>query len=332
MVTDTRIRRSAFTLIELLVVIAIIGILIALLLPAVQKIREAARRAQCQNNLKQIALASLNYHDAYGRFPPGVNLQIDPYYGQQYVSEFGNPPVPGMSFSLQEALLPYIEQSDLQNGLILNQTNMYGIYSDSQYVNCTGPSSYGANQLKVWVCPDDQLPDPAVTTYTDDSGTNYYFGMASYGGNAGTISTYWTDETRDGIFWLNSRVNISMVTDGTSSTLFFGERYHLDPAFDQLTGTPIVTYGGWAWANVYSMEDHMLSARVPINYLVPPGTMIDYNYFYQDSRLCAFGSGHDRGANFAYVDGSVHFLSDATSLVVLQGLATRAGGEVVNTP
>ncbi len=331
----TRPRRRGFTLIELLVVIAIIAVLIGLLLPAVQKVREAANRLSCTNNLKQIALATMNFESTNRRFPSAVNLQIDPYYGQAMVAKFGPPPDPTQSFSLPEALMTFIEQDNLQKNLILNQLNQYGIMADSQYVNCVGSSSAGAQVIKILVCPSDQLPSPPVTIYTDDSGNQFYFGMSSYGGNAGLRGVYWQYATQDGMFCLNSKVRIADVTDGTSNTLFYGERYHYDPVFDALqaaNGGPLITtYGGWAWANPYAMEDHTLSAYSPINYMIPPGTP-QMTYDLSDARLNAFGSGHPGGANFAYVDGSVHFLSASTPQLVLQALATRAGGEVVTEP
>jgi prepilin-type processing-associated H-X9-DG protein len=232
---------------------------------------------------------------------------------------------------LFEALLPYIEQDNIQAQLILNKLNHFGEYADSQYFNCIGPNSVGAQIIKILTCPADSgLPGPPISTYTTH-GVTYYFGMTSYGGCAGTISTYWQDETKDGIFYINSKTRIGDITDGTSNTLFFGERYHLDPIFD-LIYQPLGEFGGWAWANANSTEDYLLSTRVPINYKVPQGTTSNPGFFYSDRRLCAFGSGHTAGANFAYADGSVHFLSDGISLAVLQALGTRAGGEAVALP
>ncbi len=95
---------------------------------------------------------------------------------------------------------------------------------------------------------------------------------------------------------------------------------------------PLNTFGGWAWANANSMEDYILSTRVPINYKVPPGTTSSPGYVFSDQRLCAFGSGHSAGANFAFADGSVRFLTDTTPLLQLQQLGTRAGGEPVALP
>ena len=327
--------RRGFTLIELLVVIAIIAILIGLLLPAVQKVREAAARMSCENNLKQLALASFNFESAYGRFPAAVNLQMDPYYGAQYVSEFGPPPDNGADYSLPEALLPYIEQGNLWSSLVLNQL-YYGYLNDSEYWNCQTQTSPGATILKIFFCPSDPIKSQ-VSTYTNGAGTTYYLGMWSYGGNAGTRGAYWTYETMDGMFWLNSHVKISGVTDGTSNTLFFGERFHWDPTFDALNpgaptyGETISTYGGWPWTNVYAMEDQTESSFSPINYLTPPGTtQAQWSYTMQDQRVNAWGSGHTGGANFAFADGSVHFLANSIPLQTLQALSTRAGGEVID--
>jgi prepilin-type processing-associated H-X9-DG protein len=125
------------------------------------------------------------------------------------------------------------------------------------------------------------------------------------------------------------------VADGSSNTLLFGERSHHDPVFDEprsYISVPIRAVGLWAFALHYdygqSFVHHLLSTPVPINYLTPASALDDQ----VDDRLCAFGSEHPGGANFAFVDGSARFMSDQTSLKTLQALSTRAGGEVVDVP
>ena len=317
--------RKGFTLIELLVVIAIIAILIGLLVPAVQKVREAAARAQCQNNLKQVGLAAHNHHDSVKRFPSGINLPVSTASGAVFPTnalvtsgKIGQPPVPGQFFSWCEALLPYIEQANLQKNLNLTQR---------EFANCNGPNSVGAQIIQIMICPSDQMPN-LVTTFVS-GGVTYYFGMNSYGGNGGTRSWYVGNMTTDGVFYINSRVRFGDIIDGTSNTLLFGERYHQDPAY-----TAMPTIGGWAWANFSAGQDYLLSACVPVNFQLAPGTKTGSPNFPEDDRACAYGSGHTGGANFAFGDGSVRFLtlSGNADLPVLQAISTRAGGEVVSLP
>jgi prepilin-type N-terminal cleavage/methylation domain-containing protein len=323
--------RNAFTLIELLVVIAIIAILIALLVPAVQKVREAAARTQCTNNLKQIALATHAFHDANKRLPSSANVPVSATGGsgiqsgniyttdEPYVLGIvGNPPVPGMWISWFEAIMPYIDQGNL-----LNQLNLAG----NEYANCNGPTSPGATVLPVLLCPSDPLPE-FVSTYTT-GGVTYYFGMNSYGCNGGTrswpynYSSVSPNLTNDGVMWLNSRVTLVQITDGTSNTLLYGERWHYDPNYPTIT-----TLGGWAWCNYNAQEDYAFSAAQPVNYLSPPSPTTQNKY----DRTCAYGSGHPGGANFAMSDGTVHFFTFVANsdLPTLQALATRAGGETVS--
>jgi prepilin-type N-terminal cleavage/methylation domain-containing protein/prepilin-type processing-associated H-X9-DG protein len=292
-------RRKAFTLIELLVVIAIIAILIALLVPAVQKVREAAARLQCENNLKQIALAAHGYHGTYKRFPPGANF---PNAGNGWPQ----PPDTANYYGLFVALFSYLDQDSLYHQLVLNVTN-------PQNVNCNGPASLGATVLPVLKCPAEAF---APTGNVGQSG-NLYFGLNNYGGCSGTSATATTRSSMlcDGIFFMNSIVTMNQVTDGTSNTLFFGERsrQNLPPTSSSQA------LGGWAWLNIFAQEDNTMNTSEPIE-----GT--------QSHDLNQFGSQHSGGsiANFAFGDGSVRTMSKTINIIVLQRLATRAGGESVD--
>jgi prepilin-type N-terminal cleavage/methylation domain-containing protein/prepilin-type processing-associated H-X9-DG protein len=293
-------RRPGFTLIELLVVIAIIAILIGLLLPAVQKVREVAARMQCCNNLKQIALAAHNYHDSFLHFPSAVNIPGEESFGWPVA------PSPGRWYGLQMALFPFYEQDNLRHNVIDNVV-------DPQYLNCHGVNSVGAQVVKILVCPSDgATPTPAVGQYQV-----YYFGLSSYGGCSGTSATTTNggQSLQNGVFYMNSSVRLTDVTDGTSGTLMFGERSRLNlPS----TSTSRAV-GGWAWANYYAQEDNTMNTSEPMQGITPHD-------------LNQFGSQHSGGllSNFATADGSVRSISTSINLIVFQHLSTRAGGEVVD--
>jgi prepilin-type N-terminal cleavage/methylation domain-containing protein/prepilin-type processing-associated H-X9-DG protein len=295
-------KRQAFTLIELLVVIAIIAVLIALLVPAVQKVREAASRLECQNNLKQIALACHNYHDEHKYFPPGANIT-----GQTGVGWEAEPD-PGKNYGLHVALFPYMEQGNLWKSLVLNIIN-------PQSVNCSGAGSLGATPLPMLICPTDSF---FPTGYVGQFG-NLYFGLTSYGGCSGTFSTSTTPPAPNvrpnGIFWMNSKVKITDILDGTSHTIMWGERSRLN-----LPPTPSsMALGGWGWANNLAQEDNTMNTSLPIEGIL----LHDLNQF---------GSQHSAGAiaNFAFADGSVRTIAQEINAITFQRLSTRAGGEVVD--
>jgi len=326
-------QRRAFTLIELLVVMAIIAILIGLLLPAVQKVREAALRLKCQNNLKQLALAAHNYHDVYQCFPPGYDVSG-----------------PGKQTSLFVELLPFVEQDNVYKRWD---------FSNPAANQAGGPSAPAATVIPVYVCPMDPIGNNP-----QNRGNGNWAAMTSYAGNGGTRTMMPADATDDGIFLQttagNGRIRFGQITDGTSNTLFFGERVHADPNWDSFLiapflppptdppFAPIGTYGVWAPTGKYGIADVSLSAQVTINYMQPfgyqppqaippapppPPVPIPWPGFqhpYYENRLAAYGSRHPGGANFALADGSVRFISQSLPLATLQALSTRAGGEVAS--
>jgi prepilin-type processing-associated H-X9-DG protein len=292
-------------LIELLVVIAIIAILIGLLLPAVQKVREAAARLTCSNHLKQLGLAAHNFHDAHSRFPHGYRRLA---------------PIKTVFVDL----LPYFEQDNLQrNWDYVNHNNNYGTVASG---------ARGAQAIKILVCPSDTLPNPAV----DMADPNQHFGLTSYYGCAGTRS--YRDSAgllpRDGIIvaitgnYPEMTVNIPGISDGSSNTILFGERSHFDPVYNAPTasggcGGNLTAWGWWAFR---APGDVTLSSWVRINYrVVAPCDVLK-----ADERINAFGSQHSGGGNFTFADGSVRFLRDSTDLITLRALSTRANGEVVS--
>ena len=321
--SGSRMRRG-LTLIELLVVIAILAVLIGLLLPAVQKVRAAAARAQCQNNLKQIALAAHNYHDAAGRFPTGAHLTA--YVGDRLTG----------GTNLWVELLPYIEQDNLYKRWNPNnpRNNVAG-----------GRNANTAQVLKVLLCPADPLPKLVVQIPPPQVAPQWswgFYGLSSYGGNAGRQSfppgsaPPWPGMTKDGIFYIDSCVRLTAdITDGSSNTFLFGERYHWDPQYDLQEslagpgGGPIEGAGKWAAlagpTGAVGTANVLLSTQAPINYQVPRGG--DRSTL--SNRACVFGSGHTGGANFAFADGHVRFVSQSLALETLRALSTRAGGEVI---
>ena len=307
-------------------VIAIIGILIGLLLPAVQAAREAARRTQCMNNLKQLALAAHSHNAATGRFPAGVNCDR-----------------PG-SISLFVYLLPYMEQSDLYDQWDMTKLGQNAL---------GGPNARTALVLPGLTCPSDLLPENPLEVQCGIA----WYGIASYAGNGGTKS-YPPGSSKlrtDGVFFATGRyscptpgqkaVGGSDIRDGLSHTLLLGERTHYDPEFDRIaireSERPIGEFGQWCGAiNSISLGDVTLSTTAPLNYRFSQkpsksakAAKSAAGYLAaRDLRISAFGSNHAGGANFALSDGSVRFLEDTLSQSVLQALSTRAGGEVVAAP
>jgi prepilin-type N-terminal cleavage/methylation domain-containing protein/prepilin-type processing-associated H-X9-DG protein len=324
------VRRRGFTLIELLVVIAIIGVLVALLLPAVQAAREAARRSQCINNLKQIGLALQNYHDVVGSFPgakPGhFNLATPGDMNNQsgFVS-----------------ILPYIEQQTLFNAwnlqVLFDGNNNVAGHWTSQAVFSTVTTSV----VNSYLCPSDtsksRIGTASVYGYTNQATSSYAFCAGTYGPQNAPSAT--TKTENDGFAMYCFGFNIRDFIDGTSNTIAVGEVTAADGMYRGRAYCPLGTPGGTSTAatliaqghyNVWSGCGRILSMfRVTTNPLntKPCGGISTGSPNWQEG---AFGSNHSGGANFLFVDGSVHFLKDSLSLAVYQALSTRGKGEAIS--
>ena len=310
-------------------VIAIIAILIGLLLPAVQKVRDAAARVSCQNNLHQLALACHNYHDTNGYLPSGYvpDPAIDVSSGYLPLS-FG----PGSrDDSPFISMLPYVEQGNVYNLFKINPANP----NIDQMVNWgvlgpppTGPAAY---LIKTYICPAGYVT-PLFPYESAEPWAQYSFAMTSYLANAGTRGYAFESNLppkRDGVFYGNSKKRLTAITDGTSNTLLFGERTYWEHNANGQCNPNLADWGAWGAASgiIFDMGDITGSSWVPINTLCVGA--ITYN-----QRVNAFGSDHGGriGANFAFADGSVHFLSNSTNLITLQQLSTASGGEPVTLP
>jgi prepilin-type N-terminal cleavage/methylation domain-containing protein/prepilin-type processing-associated H-X9-DG protein len=320
--------RRGFTLIELLVVIAIIAVLIALLLPAVQSAREAARRTQCVNNLKQMGLALHNYHDAMLVFPPGY-IARSPYIDGEIDT------APGWGWA----------------SMILPQLDQWPLYSSINFsLPIQTPANTTATQtgLSVFLCPSDQIPGStyAVTDGFDNNVATV--APSSYadctGSDAADVATGLNnDGSGNGLFSRNSAVRIAAITDGTSQTVMLLERawgdsegtwtgaivggYILRGPFNPCPGSAVATY----------LAPCLVQAHC---------NMINTNSD-TDSGLDDPSSFHPGGANILFADGSVHFLKSITNSdagvnpdrstryspasLIFQALGTRAGGEVVSS-
>jgi prepilin-type N-terminal cleavage/methylation domain-containing protein/prepilin-type processing-associated H-X9-DG protein len=311
-------RRRGFTLIELLVVIAIIAILIGLLLPAVQKIREAAARMSCSNNLHQWALAAHNYHSAYERFPPGVNRNGGGLINQE--------PDVGKRYDWLQALLPYMEQDNLAKLYNNNNATWNTNKQDPTTGANGGPNAMIARTFKALNCPS-----APTNPLLDTTGPPYIYADTSYCGIAGTVAYKDASQSLDGLFVRNRWFSLTQISDGTSNTLAFAERSHVDPYFDSSKILDDIMIG-WGWWVYGGVGDVLLGTEAPVNFRIPanidsldPGTANQYWLW----RINSIGSQHSGGANAARADGSVTFLSNNISLTVLQALGTRSGGEVI---
>jgi prepilin-type N-terminal cleavage/methylation domain-containing protein/prepilin-type processing-associated H-X9-DG protein len=291
--------RPAFTLIELLVVIAIIGVLVGLLLPAVQKVREAANRTRCVNNLKQMGLALHSYHDALTSFPPG------------YSASAAYPDTtPGWGWPA--FILPYIEQD-----------NLYRQIDFSQPIQST---SAVQAVLVLFRCPSDIVPSAPFSLTDATSAPVCTAGPTSYAATVGQDASEVDAPTGDGIFYRNSRTRIADIIDGTSNTTMAGDR-----AWCQANGI-------WAGAPPTAITRAGTMNTWPNATAPPQALMLVHNNWVNittdaDGGLDDFSSNHLGGVNLLYGDGSVRFMRsitvDGQEHRDFWALGTRAGGEVI---
>lgn len=304
-------KQNGFTLIELLVVIAIIAILIALLLPAVQKVREAAARMKCANNMKQLALALHNYHDSTNRFPSGANHTANPDYSTTTWCNQTGTTNTGTREPWSVLILPYIEDDNL-----FRRFNLKAQFTSSSNVPGAGANNtlFSTNN-KRFQCPSDPNSTP------DANNTNY-FGVQG-GGSTPACSTQGGLRVfyRNGVLYFKSETAIKDVTDGTSNVFLLGEtKYCLTPKARADT-----FHTGWssgAKIDDFGAPITMAAAKEQINSIKQHGGNSDT--LSTHSRL--FGSFHPGGCNFALTDGSVRFVSENIPLDTYQQLGARNDG------
>jgi prepilin-type N-terminal cleavage/methylation domain-containing protein/prepilin-type processing-associated H-X9-DG protein len=310
---DAPVRRSvrvrAFTLVELLVVIAIIGVLVALLLPAIQAAREAARRSQCQNNLRQIGLAALNYESAKNAFPPSDTIGA------------------GRGTPMFMLLLPYFEKGvvtiDYKAALGANDPAWYS-------------SAAAHTPVSIYLCPSN-AKWAHVTIRRD------YFGVKG-GAPANFVSNGWGMGSIDGFYILRKGRKVGDVMDGTSNTLALGESIQGDSQdisqkttpqglipYDSILGSATWwTMGGNCGGGDCDLPGGQIGRRTtrgtfhPINYSFTPTNPTTDN--------APFGSEHTGGAQFGWGDGHVTFINDGIDMITYSALATIDGGEAVTAP
>jgi prepilin-type N-terminal cleavage/methylation domain-containing protein/prepilin-type processing-associated H-X9-DG protein len=312
-------RCLGFTLIELLVVIAIIGVLIALLLPAVQRVREAANRTQCQNNLKQIALAVQNYHAVFEGFPRN---------GSRYDLQTYGTGTTQYSWSFFARMLPFLEQDPLYQvaaidasslkGNVATSTNILTFFCPSDSARYASPSPDTANN---WITG----APVALTNYKGVSGSNWCWGDYPNVGTNGSCDCFYQNGKGkgDGIFFRTDiiyHLRITDITDGTSNTFMIGEDIpHLD------------CWCAWPYANTATGTC-----------AIPPNLNLDEHYGICDAATVtadaawantfSFRSRHPGGLQFAFADGSVHFIVASIELATYRALSTIQGNEVASAP
>ncbi|MEW4562691.1 DUF1559 domain-containing protein [Bremerella sp. JC770] len=318
---ERRVRRG-FTLVELLVVIAIIGVLIALLLPAVQQAREAARRMQCTNHMKQIGLALHNYHDTHLVFPPATINPGCRYCDASPVPAFMKDNVRNVTGHL--LLLPYLEQGALHDQIDFRfpvGLSAHDDVSDPSAADAAGNlDAIKGVRIDLFACPSDPGDQPGTSTATNF----HYYTVDYYRTSYGFVSSNWDDNSHNGrLYWNSSDNNPSQrpafgingaakfrdLTDGLSNTVLMCE----SPM--QKTSSNYGPYWG-TWTNTFWLK---MSQGINTPDSPPSPTVYAWTP----------GSYHPGGMNSLFGDGSVRFLSETTNSTTLQNLARIADGNVL---
>ncbi len=325
-------RKLGFTLVELLVVIAIIGILVALLLPAVQAAREAARRTSCLNNLKNLGLGMHNHHDIYKRFPPGCANDKIPFGAHATGAGWGS--------SWKVYLLPFIEQSSLYDKWVFDGGN-------SGYTHATNMPLVHNVKIEVYRCPSSPIPE----FYAASNNNGSIQMMTSYTGIAGAGNNGWSAapvssgghgvQSGSGCLYANSKVNMSALTDGTSNVIMIGEQSdHLrDANNNPITGsyTAITSQGphGWTMGAGNASEGTAYTERhfncTTINYEINKrGLPNSGGTGHNTGNNIPLSSRHPGGCCVVLADASTRFVSQSTPLLTLLYLANGNDGNVVS--
>ncbi|HTI51237.1 MAG TPA: DUF1559 domain-containing protein [Planctomycetaceae bacterium] len=295
-------RRRGFTLIELLVVIAIIGVLVSLLLPAVQQAREAARRTQCRNNLKQVGLALHNYHDAHLTFPPG-------YIAGAVYPDTTN----GWGWSA--LILPQLDQAPVYNAINFNLP-----------VQDVANAAAIVTPLPVYLCASDPTSGSSFTATDSANATVARMSPSSYAATVGDDNSEADALTGNGTFYRNSRTRLGDISDGASTTVLVGER-----AWAQTNGT-------WVGApNNALVRAGVLNPWKLATATSPVFVLVHNNWINiltdSDGGLDDFSSVHTGGVQLLFGDGSVRFIKSITQdgplRLAFWAMGTRSGGEVV---